>query len=201
MKCCIMLSLNYPFSCTCLKWFEFDLKSIEKNKIKEIRNSREKRKTNSSRAGPSRPSFARAPARPSLPDRRSTSSPARSLFPLSLSLPGGVDLSAPVPSARALALSIPRAPLVSIEARSLARLLSLSLSLSVPWAPPIGTVPPPPRTAHALHRGCAHDRVFPSHAPTRPSLLWSPHTLTHPPPLSCALSRAPLPLSRPVRTS
>jgi hypothetical protein len=51
---------------------------------------------------------------------------------------------------------------------------------------------PSPRTTHALRRGRAHDRAFSSHAPTRPSLFWSLHTLTRPPP-SCALSRAPSP--------
>jgi hypothetical protein len=43
MKCCIMLSLNYSFAwCTCLKLFEFDLKSIEKIKRKAIRNYRKR---------------------------------------------------------------------------------------------------------------------------------------------------------------
>jgi hypothetical protein len=51
----------------------------------------------------------------------------------------------------------------------------------------------PPRTAHALRRGRAHDRAFPGHAPTRPSLFWSPPSLTRPPPLSCTLRQAPSP--------
>ena len=52
---------------------------------------------------------------------------------------------------------------------------------------------PSPRTAHALRRGRVHDHAFLGHAPTRPSLFWSLHTLTRLPPLICALSRAPSP--------
>jgi hypothetical protein len=79
----------------------------------------------------------------------------------------------------------PHARLISLSRgpRSSARLPIRSPALSVPWAPPV----------RALRHGRTHDRAFPGHAPTRPSLFWSPHTLTRPPPLSCALSRAPSP--------
>jgi hypothetical protein len=50
-----------------------------------------------------------------------------------------------------------------------------------------------PRLSASFRRGHAHDRAFPGHAPTRPSLFCSPHTLIRPPPLSCALSRTSLP--------
>jgi hypothetical protein len=65
MKYCIMLSLNYSFVwCTCLNWFEFDLKSIEKIKRKAFRNSRKKEKLISAQQAQSSPVQPRAPASP-----------------------------------------------------------------------------------------------------------------------------------------
>jgi hypothetical protein len=63
MNCCIMLSPKYSLNlCTCLIWFEFELKILEKIKRKAIRNSEKKRKTHLS---PSRRSQAqRGRARP-----------------------------------------------------------------------------------------------------------------------------------------
>ena len=118
---------------------------------------------------------------------------ARPLSSLSLLLPGGVDLSAQVPSAHARSLSLFRGPRLS----ALKPVFSPALSLCS-MGPACQNRPP--RTACALHRGRAHDRVFIGHAPTLPSLFWSPPTLNRPPPLSCAPSRAPsLSLSRSTR--
>jgi hypothetical protein len=172
--------------------FEFELSSLEKIKRKCIRHSREKEKPNSAEPAQLGPSPTRAPARARspLPDRQT---PPASAIPHTLSplLPLAARWSRLVGTsflhARKHSLSVPQAPLVSSVAPSL-------VVLSVTWAPPVGTVcPPPPRTAQALRRGRAHDRAFPDHTPTRPSLFWSPLTLTRPPPLSCALNRAPSP--------
>jgi hypothetical protein len=54
--------LKYSFNCcTCLNWFEFELKTLEKIKVKAIRNSLEKEKTNS--AHPTQLGLARLRAR------------------------------------------------------------------------------------------------------------------------------------------
>ena len=115
----------------------------------------------------------------------STPSHNRSLFPHSLSLPGGVDLSAPNSSTCACLLSLIHEPRSSMQrpVRSPAHSLFCELRLSEPS----------PQIVRAPHHGRAHDHAFSGHTPTCPSLFGTPPTLTRPPLLSCALSRAPSP--------
>jgi hypothetical protein len=47
MKCCIMLSLKYSLNCcTCLNWFELEMKTLEKIKRKAFRKIPKKEKPN-----------------------------------------------------------------------------------------------------------------------------------------------------------
>jgi hypothetical protein len=69
MKCCIMLSLNYSFVwCTCLNWFEFeirfefDLKSIEKRKEKGLEIQEKRKATPWSSSRPARSLASSLPA-------------------------------------------------------------------------------------------------------------------------------------------
>ena len=75
----------------------------------------------------------------------------------------------------------PWVPLVTVEARSLAR------PLSDLWGLSVGPFLSEPLCSC---RGRTNDRAILGHAPTRPSLFWTPPSLTRPPLLSCALSRA-----------
>jgi hypothetical protein len=115
MNCCIMLSPKYSLNlCTCLIWFEFELKILEKIKRKAIRNSEKKRKTHLS---PSRRSQAqRGRARP----RRLTGGappvsgdfvppPLVLSLPLHLPLPSGAGVSASVALTRGPVSSVRRA--------------------------------------------------------------------------------------------
>jgi hypothetical protein len=65
MKCCIMLSSKYSLNwCTCLIWFEFELKTLEKINRKGIRNSLKLEKPNLAHLAQVGPAFARPRTRP-----------------------------------------------------------------------------------------------------------------------------------------
>jgi hypothetical protein len=85
-----MLSSKYSLNCcTCLIWFEFELKTLEKINRKGIRNSLEIGKTISAQSAQQAQPRVRARARaPSVPDRRVPpigASPRAPSLPLSLS--------------------------------------------------------------------------------------------------------------------
>jgi hypothetical protein len=164
MKCCIMLNPKYSLNCcTCLIWFEFELKTLEKINRKAIRNSLENRKPNSAQVGPLSPTPACAPTRPRC-------------------LPDGPRLSAPTSTTSVpLSLAAPWARLVGAVLLHARPLLSLSHRphLSVRPQPP--THDPPPWT-----RPRRRDPWPPLHvlAPFEPRAL-----LAHLPPLTCTLSQ------------
>jgi hypothetical protein len=186
--------------------FEFELSSLEKIKRKCIRHSREKEKPNSAEPAQLGPSPTRAPARARspLPDRQT---PPASAIPHTLSplLPLAARWSRLVGTsflhARKHSLSVPQAPLVSSVAPSL-------VVLSVTWAPPVGTVcPPPPElpklsvvdvpTIARFPTTPPHDRAFSgarSHSLALPRLV-APST-EHPRPLSRS-ARTPVKLGGP----
>jgi hypothetical protein len=139
MKCCIMLSSKYSLNCcTCLIWFEFELKTLEKINRKAIRNCLENRKRNFSQSRPIRPSTARPCRAPSMPDRRVPPVGPHALSP-SLSLLCGAALSASF------------------------LLRTCALFLSTSWTPPVSPlrVPNLPPMFPCCRR--AHDRAFFGH--------------------------------------
>jgi hypothetical protein len=152
MNCCIMLVPKYSLNwCICLTWFEFELKTLEKIKIKAIRNSWKKRKPIQPKPAQSSPAGPRT--RPRCPTgglhlSAVVSFPARSLS-LSSSLcsvgPGCRRWSPARP--RAPLLSLPRGPILSAH-----RVVPSTrpLPLAVPWDRPASSTFP------MNHRGPAH---------------------------------------------
>jgi hypothetical protein len=110
-----MLNSKYSLNCcTCLIWFEFELKTLEKINRKAIRNSLENGKAISAQVGP----LSVAPRAPSVPDRRVP--------------PVGAN-------PRALSPTLSRCSVGPICRRRYSR--TLARSLSIPWTPPISPSP------------------------------------------------------------
>jgi hypothetical protein len=163
MKCYIMSSSKYSLNCcTCLIWFEFEWKTLEKINTKAIRNSLKNRKANSAQVGP----LSSAPPRaPSVPDRQAPPLGAnpRALSPsLSLSRCTVGQVCRHHASRTHAALSLSRRPHLSARPQPPAH-------DPPPWTcPRPRDLRPPP---HVL-------APFEPHAP-----------LTHLPPLTCDLNR------------
>jgi hypothetical protein len=82
MKCCIMLNYKYSLNCcTCLIWFEFELKTLEKINRKGIRNSLKIEKTHFSPVDPAGPASCPRALGVSQAGPACRRQPARSLSP------------------------------------------------------------------------------------------------------------------------
>jgi hypothetical protein len=146
-----MSSSKYSLNCcTCLIWFEFEWKTLEKINTKAIRNSLKNRKANSAQVGPlsSAPPRALCAWQAGPASRRQPTRPLS--LSLSLSLHRGPGLSAPCLSHARRSLSVPPTPPVSSSPTSRPRSPAVDVPTTA-WSSTTSARPRPfwaPRPAH-----------------------------------------------------